>query len=127
MKKAAAIFSVLMGLMMTGTWSYLLLFDQFPEIRTVPLETGYLLTAEGLTAGALIVAGCGMLTGRPWAPALLLVALGELIYCSVRFAGELGQAGSAAGLTFFTFVAAGSLLFGGYMVLMAYRQRSLPK
>ncbi len=125
MKKAAALFSILMGLMMTGTWAYLLLFDQFPEMRTVPLETGYLLLAEGLTASALIIAGYGMLTGRPWAPALILLALGELLYCAVRFAGELGQAGSAAGLAFFSFVAAGSLLFGGYMVLIAYRQRSL--
>ncbi len=121
MKKAAPIFSILMGLMMTGTWAYMLVFGQFPEIRTVPLEAGYLLAAEGLTASALIVAGYGALTGRPWAPALNLLALGELLYCAVRFAGELGQGGSPAGLLFFSLVAAGSLLFGCYMVLAASR------
>ncbi len=65
MKKAAAIFSVLMGLTMSGTWTYLLLANQFPEIRTVPLESSYLLAAEGLTAAALIAAGYGVLTRRP--------------------------------------------------------------
>ncbi len=110
MKKAAAIFSILMGLMMFGTWAFLLLFNQFPQVRTLPLETGYLLVAEFLTAAALVVAGCGVLVHRPWASPLLLVALGELVYCTIRFAGELGQGGSMAGLGFFSAVAAGGLV-----------------
>ncbi len=125
MRKAAAIFSILMGLSMVGTWTYMLLFKEFPEIRTLPLQAGYLLVAEGLTAAALIVSGYGVLSGRRWAPALILVALGELLYCAVRFAGELGQGGSPAGLVFFTLVAAGSLLFGAYLVLAAGGQRSV--
>jgi hypothetical protein len=49
-------------------------------------------------AAALIIAGYGVLTQRQWALALMPVALGELIYCTIRFAGELGQSGSLAGL-----------------------------
>ena len=119
MKKAAAIFSILMGVMMFGTWAFLFLFNQFPEIRTLPLESGYLLVAEFLTAAALIIAGYGVLTRRQWASALMLVALGELIYCTIRFAGELGQSGSLAGLGFFTAVAVGGLIFASYLVIRA--------
>jgi hypothetical protein len=122
MNKAVAIFSILMGLMMFGTWAFLLLFNQFPEVRTVPLETGYLLVAEFLTSAALILAGYGVLVHWPWAPALLLVALGELIYCTVRFAGELGQGGSVAGLAFFTSIAVAALVFVVYLVVRAATQ-----
>jgi len=97
MKKAAAIFTIAMGVMMLGSWSFLFLTNQFPEARTLPLQTGYLLTAEFLTRGCLIAAGYGILTRRSWALPLILVALGELIYCTIRFAGELGQGGSLPG------------------------------
>lgn len=122
MKKGAAIFSILMGLMMLGTWSYLFLSNQYPQASTVPLETGYLLTAEFLTSAALIVAGYGILSHRKWATPLILVALGELIYCTIRFAGELGQGGSAAGLAFFTLVAACGIAFAVLLVVSTSRQ-----
>ncbi len=115
MKTISAIFSILMGLMMFGTWSYLFLSGQYPQARTLPVETGYLLVAEFLTAAALITAGYGVLSGRKWGLPLILVALGELIYCTIRFAGELGQGGSAAGLAFFSAVA----LFGiGFAIVL---------
>ena len=126
MNKAAAIFSILMGLMMSGTWAFLLLFNRFPAVRTVPLETGYLLVAEFLTAAELVVAGYGVLVHWQWAPALLLVALGQLVYCTIRFAGELGQSGSVAGLAFFSTVAAGALVFAAYLVAAAAGPRSVP-
>lgn len=126
MNKAAAIFSILMGLMMFGTWAFLLLFNRFPAVRTVPLETGYLLVAEFLTAAALILAGYGVLVHWQWASALLLVALGQLVYCTIRFAGELGQSGSVAGLAFFSAVAAGALVFAAYLVTAAASPRSVP-
>ena len=117
MKKGAAEFSMLMGLMMLGTWSYLLLSGQYPQIRTLPLETGYLLVAEFLTSAALIVGGYGILTGRMWGMPMILIALGELIYCTIRFAGELGQAGSFVGLAFFTSVAVLGITFAVYLLI----------
>ncbi len=124
MKKAAAIFSIAMGIMMLGTWAFLLLTDQFPEIRTLPLQSGYLLTAEFLTAAALIAGGYGVLTSRTWALPLLLVGIGELIYCTIRFAGELGQGGSLPGLIFFSAVAIGGLIFASLLVVANARKSS---
>lgn len=116
MRKATAIFSILMGLAMSGTWGYLLLFDQFPGIRTAPLESRYLVAAEFLTAFALVVSGSGVLLRRRWSPALLLAALGALTYCTVRYAGELGQSGSLLGLAFFSSVALTALFFAVSLV-----------
>lgn len=124
MKKAAAIFAIAMGVMMLGTWVFLLLTGQFPEIKTMPLQAGYLLTAESLTAVALIAAGWGVLAGRPWSLALLFVAMGELIYCTVRFAGELGQGGSVPGLIFFTVVGLSGIVFASLLVVEEARGRA---
>ncbi len=124
MKKTTAIFSILMGLAMFGTWLFLFLFVGFPQAQTHPLETGYLLVAEFLTAAALVIAGYGILSHRNWSIPLTLAALGELIYCAIRFAGELGQAGSVGGLAFFSLVGASGLVFAASLVLVISRQQS---
>ncbi len=122
MYKAAAIFSIAMGVMMLGTWAFLLLTDQFPAIRTVPLQTGYLLTAEFLTGAALVAGGIGVLKAYAWAPPLLLIAIGELIYCTVRYAGELGQGGSLPGLIFFSAVGLAGVVFACLLIVSGGRQ-----
>jgi hypothetical protein len=125
MTKVAAIFSILMGVMMFGTWSFLFLFDRYPQARSLPIEAGYLLAAEFLTSVALIAAGYGILSQQKWALPLILVALGELIYCTVRYAGELGQGGSLAGLAFFTAVGALGIIFAIYLIISASHQMQL--
>jgi len=126
MRKGAAIFSILMGLMMLGTWGFLFLTNNYPQAKTLPLESGYLLLAEFLTASALIMGGYGILSHRKWGRPLSLVALGELIYCTVRFAGELGQEGSGAGLAFFTSVAVFGIAFAVYLVIFDSSQSEAP-
>ncbi len=123
MKKGAAVFSILMGVMLLGTWGYLFLSNNYPEAATSPLETGYLLVAEFLTGAGLVAAGIGLLSNRRWGLPLILVALGELVYCTVRFAGELGQGGSVAGQAFFTAVAVFGILFAVYLVISTSRQK----
>jgi hypothetical protein len=125
MKSGAAIFSILIGLMMLGTWSFLFLSGQYPQAKTFPLETVYLLAAEFLTAAALIAAGYGILSGRKWGLPLILVALGELIYCTIRFAGELGQGGSAAGLVFFSTVALFGIAFAVYLLVSTSQRKQV--
>jgi hypothetical protein len=125
MKKAAAIFSILMGSMMFGTWSFLFLFNRYPQEKIFTIETGYLLVAEFLTSAALVLGGYGVLSQRKWAMPLLLIALGELIYCTIRFAGELGQAGSLAGLTFFTIVGTFGIVFSVYLVTSISGQKTI--
>ena len=123
MKKGAAVFSILMGVAMLGTWSFLFLSNNFPQASQSPLETSYLLVAEFLTSAALIAAGYGVLTNRKWGLPLILVALGELVYCAVRFAGELGQGGSVSGLAFFTTVGVFAIFFAVTLVISAGRQK----
>lgn len=125
MRKGAAIFSILMGLAMFGTWLSLFLFAGFPQAQTHPLETGYLLVAEFLTATALVVAGYGILSHRNWAMPLTLLALGELIYCAIRFAGELGQAGNLGGQAFFSLVGVSGLVFAAGLIIGSSCQNSL--
>ena len=126
MIKGAAIFSILMGSMMFGTWSFLFLSNQYPQAKTLPIESGYLLVAEFLTSAALIAGGYGILSQRRWALPLTFTALGELIYCTIRFAGELGQDGSLAGLAFFSSVGLLGMVFAVYLLISASHQRSLP-
>jgi hypothetical protein len=83
------------------------------------------LVAEFLTSAALVLGGYGTLSQRTWATPLLLVALGELIYCTIRFAGELGQAGSLAGLTFFTIVGAFGIVFSVCLVTSSSGQKTI--
>jgi len=122
MKKAAAVFTIAMGMMMLGTWLYLFIFPGYPQAATAPIETAYLLTAEFLTCAALIVSGYGVLTQRWWGPPMILLALGELVYCAIRFAGELGQQGSIPGLTFFTVVGVFGIAFAVYLVASISRK-----
>lgn len=114
-----------MGLMMFGTWSFLFLSNRYPEALTLPIETGYLLVAELLTSATLVLGGYGTLSQRKWATPLILVALGELIYCTIRFAGELGQADSLPGLAFFTTVGAFGVAFAVYRVASTNNQKSI--
>ncbi len=123
MKKGAAIFSILMGVALLGTWGYLFFSNNYPEATTYPLETGYLLVAELLTGAGLIAGGVGILSSQRWGLPLTLVALGELVYNTVRYAGELGQGGSVPGLAFFTAVAVFGILFAVYLVISTSRQR----
>jgi hypothetical protein len=124
MKSGSAIFAIAMGLMMLGTWVFLFLTDQYPQAASLPIETGYLLVAEGLTAAALVAGGYGLLSRRPWAMSLLLVALGELLYCTVRFAGKLVQGGSLAGLGFFTAVGRAGIAFATCLIASVVLQRN---
>jgi hypothetical protein len=117
MIKGAAIFSILMGSMMFGTWSFLFLSNRYPQAKTLPIATGYLLVAEFLTSAALIAAGYGILSQRRWAMPLILFALGELVYCTIRFAGELGQSGSLPGITFFSLVGVSGIVFAVYLLI----------
>lgn len=125
MKKTVAVFTIAMGVMMLGTWLYLFIFPGYPQAATSPIETAYLLTAEFLTCAALIVSGYGVLTNRWWGSPLILLALGELIYCVIRFAGELGQDGSTAGLVFFTTVGVFGIGFAVYLVASISRKPAL--
>ncbi len=50
-----------------------------PELRTAPIGTGFLLAAEFLTAGALLLSGLGLLAHQGWGTRVAAIALGMLL------------------------------------------------
>jgi hypothetical protein len=117
MKKAAGIFSLFCGIAMLVVWAILLSTGQVPELQTSPLETGFLLGAEFLTAGALIMGGFGLLGGKLWGLRADLAALGMLLYCAVFSIGVFGQAGNTPAAAFFVLVVALSAVFSSHFIL----------
>ena len=59
MKKSVAIFSILMGAALIGTWLVLFLLGDVPALASRPLQSGLLLVVEFLTGVSLIVGGAG--------------------------------------------------------------------
>jgi hypothetical protein len=116
MKKTVAIFSILMGTTLIGTWLVLFVIGNVPELATSPLQTGLLLVAEFLTGASLIFGGSGLLARARWGMPLELVALGMLLYVSTYYTGILGQEGNTPAAVFMAVVAVLTLASLGYAV-----------
>ena len=113
MERCAAIFSVLTGGALLSTWIVMFAVGKVPEISTKPLETSLLLTAELLTAFALIGGGFGVLARRQWGVWTNLVAMGMLLYCVINYIGILAEQGSWPVVAWFAFVAMLTIIFVG--------------
>ncbi len=111
MLKSAAIFSILMGVALLSTWIVMFAIGQVPELSTKPFETSLLLTAEFLTAFALIGGGYGVLTRRNWGHWANLVALGMLLYCVINYMGVLAEQGTWPAVAWFALVTALTIIF----------------
>ena len=121
MRKFEAVFSILMGAALLGTWIVLFMLGNVPELATSPLQTGLLLVAEFLTGLSLIVGGSGLLARARWGVPLELVALGMLLYVSTYYTGILGQQGNTPAAVFMAMVAILTLVVLGYAVPAASR------
>lgn len=93
MSRVIFFYSILMGVLLLGTWVVLIATNQFINYDTKPFEALMLLAAEVLTGATLIVGGCGSLAGRTWGEKLNLASLGMLQYTIVYSIGVFGQAG----------------------------------
>ena len=93
LRPLASAYAIGVGLAMLGLWTALYLTGEIPDLATAPLEIGFHLVAEGLTAIALLAAGVGVF--RDWGVAvrLLPVALGMLLYTVVNSAGYYANLG----------------------------------
>jgi hypothetical protein len=94
----AAVFAIFIGASILLMWSVFLISGQVPELDTKPVETALHMTAEFLTALALIGAGAGQLTGQSWGRQAYLVSMGMLLYSVIQSAGYFAQTGQ------FTFI-----------------------
>ena len=112
--KLAGVFSLVVGLLMVGQWTASLVTGRVPELATAPLEIGFHLAAEILTALALVLAGLAILKKLRWGRTLFLVAGGMALYSIINSPGYFAQRGQWAVVALF-----GGLFFAAVFALMA--------
>jgi amino acid permease len=100
--KFAGWYSTVVGIMMLGQWGFFLGTNQVPELRTAPIALGFHLTAEAVTAIALLVGGIGLLRRKTWARMVDLIALGMLAYTAITSPGYFAQQGTWPLVAMFT-------------------------
>jgi hypothetical protein len=92
-KKAAAVYCLLMGASMIAMWTLLLMSGSVPELKTEPLRISLHLLSEFLTVGVLLTAGLGLLLKKPWAEKTFFLAMGALMYSVLTAGGYYLQLG----------------------------------
>jgi len=92
-----AIFALSVGTLMIVQWAITLVRSQVsrPEQDAISgrgtTEMAFHWVAEGVTAGALIAAGFGLMLGWSGAPKVYLVSVGALIYTVINSPGFFAQ------------------------------------
>lgn len=114
-RKASAVFTIIVGLLMMGMWSMLILTNQVPYLDTLQVEIKLHIFTEMLTALMLIIGGVSIL--RSWEKLMLLhyVSQGMLIYAIINSSGyyiDMGETGMA--------IMFGILLIGTIFSLMFF-------
>ncbi|MFO7742803.1 MAG: hypothetical protein R6X31_10880 [Anaerolineae bacterium] len=87
-------YSIAVGILMLGQWTFFLASGQVPELQTEPFRIAFHLLAEGVTAIALIVSGISLVRRTSWARQAAFASLGMLTYTvlvSPGYFAELGQ------------------------------------
>ncbi len=122
MRQVTAIYSILMGVLLIGTWVVLFALEQVPELWTQPLDTGFLLAAEFFTGIGLVAGGWGLLRVRPWAFTLVLFSFGMMFYTVVRSIGLFAEQGVPLAAAWFIVVTVLTFLLMGYFVQRGTRE-----
>ena len=89
----AAIFAILVGVLMIGQWAFFYFTNQIPELKSEPYRIAFHITGEWITAIGLLVSGIGLLLGGTWAERLILLAMGMLFYTIIVSPGYFAQRG----------------------------------
>lgn len=93
-RRLAAGYAVAVGVAILGLWTVLVGTGRVQELTTAPLEIGYHLVAEFVTALSLLAAGIGRVQGRPWSDRVFTFAIGMLLYTTVNSAGYYAGLGA---------------------------------
>jgi len=117
MKRAAASYAIVVGVLMFGQWAMFLFTGNVPELQTGPIRIAFHLAGEFTTAALLIVGGFGLLTVRRWGYHVFLLALGMLLYTIIVSPGYFGQLGQWA----FVLLFAGLVVLTALFAVLAYR------
>jgi hypothetical protein len=89
----SGIFSLAVGLVMIGQWSFLYLSRKIPELEHEPIRIRFHIAGEMVTALVLIVSGIALLAGLQWAITSYLISLGMLFYTLIVSPGYFAQQG----------------------------------
>ena len=93
LRKAAAVFAVIVGVMMIAQWSFFMAAGEVTELETEPVRISFHLAAEFITATVLIIAGLALIKQKDWAFPIFMLALGMLSYTIVVSPGYFAQDG----------------------------------
>lgn len=66
MRRIAAIYAILVGVLMIGQWAMFIVTGQVPEFNTEPIRITFHLAGEFTTAALLVAGGLVLLTERRW-------------------------------------------------------------
>lgn len=83
----AAVYVIIVGILMFGQWAFFLATKQVPELKTEPIRIRFHIADEFITGGLLIASGIGMLAKSDRATKLYPVAMGMLLYTVIVSAG----------------------------------------
>jgi hypothetical protein len=97
-----AIFSIVVGVLMIGQWSFSLISRNVAELNSEPIRIGFHLAAEFLTALVLILAGIVLLAQSLLGYPLALIGLGMLLYTLINSPGYFAQKGQWPMVLLFT-------------------------
>ena len=93
LRKAAAVFAIVVGAMMIGQWAFFIAAGEVTELETEPVRISFHLAAEFLTAAVLVIAGLALIKQKDWAFPIFMLALGMLSYTIVVSPGYFAQDG----------------------------------
>ncbi len=102
MRKVAAVYCLFMGISMFGIWVMFYLTGGIPEIYSKPIELGFHIAAEIITAIILIISGIGLLIRKNWSYEIYLLSMGMLVYTLIMSPGYFAQKGELAFVAMFS-------------------------
>ena len=121
-KSLAALYGIVVGLMMFLQWIAFIALGEVDELETEPTRISFHLAAEFLTGAVLIVSGYALLKGRSWGFPVYLVAMGMLSYTIVVSPGYFAQDGDTMFVGMFAVL---WLLTVAFLVTAIIKEREL--
>ena len=113
--KFPALYGIGVGLLVLGQWTFFLVTDAVPEVRTAPWSIGLHLAAELVLALSLITGGIAVLRRIRWGSKILLAALGMAIYSEIASPGYFAQQGMWGLVGMFAVLLAGAVVGVGML------------
>jgi peptidoglycan/LPS O-acetylase OafA/YrhL len=110
-RRAAAIYAIVVGLLMFGQWAMFLATGNVPELQTEPIRISFHLAGEFITAGLLVASGLGLLTLKKWGYHVFLLSMGMLLYTIIVSPGYFAQLGQWVFVVMFALLVVLTLIF----------------